>query len=969
DDNTGKKENDRPEPEANNGFSTSETVRSNLARRLDDITRLVTDWVWETDENFHLKFLSIRVFEILGFHSLELVGRKLTDFGRFVAKDGTQAEIDLMSPFRDVSFETRDRKGSPRIFLVSGLPVYDPDTGEYSGVLGTARDVTEKQRAELALRDSERNLRTVVSNVPIVLFALDADGVFTLSEGKGLGSLGLEPGEIVGQSVFEVYKDYPYILRCVRQALEGSVVQASVEVGDQVFDCTYSPVKDEDDCISGVIGVAANITGKRNSHRERDESEERFRSLIEGSLLGIVIHRFGEPIFVNQAFATILGYDSPEEIIRLGSLNQLYHPDEIERIEKIRADLMAGRPAPPQFDIRARRRDGTEVLLEAQARVVNWCGSPVIQSTVVDITDRQRMLDDLKKLSVAVEQSPASVMITDPDGTIEYVNDKFVELTGFSADESIGQNSRILKSGKTPPDRYEEMWRTITAGREWRGELHNRKKNGESYWEYASISPVKNADGVITNYIAVKEDITLRKENEKRLIQQANYDEVTTLPNRVLAFDRLSQGIESAKRNRDKVGLLFIDLDRFKAINDTLGHAVGDRALKEAGERIRSCLRAEDTVARLGGDEFAVIMTGLKQPMDAEPITQKIMEAFTPPFILEGREIFLTPSIGITISPDDGTDPASLMSNADAAMYQAKESGRNNYWYFTPELNKKAHDRLFMENQIRQALEKGEFSLHYQPIIDLRSGQIIAAEALLRWTNEELGSVGPDTFVPLAEEIGLIGSIGEWVLQAAGQQFGEWQRNDVSLPRISINVSSRQFRSDELMKAVMASIRESGATPEAVELEITENLLMADTDKITEILGNLREMGVRLSIDDFGTGYSSLSYLRRFPVNCLKIDKSFVQDVTVDDGDAKLVEAIINMARSLKLEVVAEGVETDDQMEFLRVRGCDFAQGYYFSKPVPGDEFARLFANWRPETFIDDSENAQHEFSLQPRKP
>jgi len=303
------------------------------------------------------------------------------------------------------------------------------------------------------------------------------------------------------------------------------------------------------------------------------------------------------------------------------------------------------------------------------------------------------MFDSLRKLSVAVEQSPASVMITDPDGTIEYVNDKFVELTGFSADESIGQNSRILKSGKTPPDRYEEMWRTITAGREWRGELHNRKKNGESYWEYASISPVKNADGVITNYIAVKEDITLRKENEKRLIQQANYDEVTTLPNRVLAFDRLSQGIESAKRNGDKVGLLFIDLDRFKAINDTLGHAVGDRALKEAGERIRSCLRAEDTVARLGGDEFAVIMMGLKQPMDAEPITQKIMEAFAPPFILEGREIFLTPSIGVTISPDDGTDPASLMSNADAAMYQAKESGRNNYWYFTPELNKKAHDR------------------------------------------------------------------------------------------------------------------------------------------------------------------------------------------------------------------------------------------------------------------------------------
>ncbi|MBL6946179.1 MAG: EAL domain-containing protein [Rhodospirillales bacterium] len=966
-DKTDNKAADPTNPETGDDFSGPDMARSDLARRLEDITRLVSDWVWETDENFRLKFVSFRVFEVLGFHSLELVGRTLSEIGRFVADDGTPKEVDLRTPFRGISFEIEDRTGAPKKFVVSGLPVYAPDTGASKGVLGTARDVTEERRAELALRDSERRLRTVVSNVPMIMFALDSDGVFTLSEGKSLEPLGLRPGEVVGQSAFELYKDHPEILRCVRRALEGKVVRATIEVGELMFDTIYSPIKDKNGDISGLIGVSNNITGTKKAQRERNESEERFRNLVEGSLQGIVIHRFGSPLFANQSFASIFGFDSPEDILRLETLDQLYDPEEIGRIGKIRADLMAGLPIPQRYDIRARKRDGTEVIVEVQARVVDWNGAAVIQSTVFDITDRRRMNERLRKLSVAVEQSPASVVITDTGGIIEYVNNKFVELTGYAAEEIIGRNPRILNSGKTPPARFSELWRTITAGREWRGELHNRKKNGELFWEYASISPVKNANGTITHFIAVKEDITLRKENEKRLIRQANYDEVTKLPNRVLALDRLSQAIASSKRNGTKAGLMFIDLDRFKAINDTLGHAVGDQAIRETGERIRNGTREDDTVARMGGDEFAVIMTGLKTPMDVEPITQKIMEAFLPPFILEGHEIFLTPSIGITIAPDDGTDPATLMSNADAAMYQAKESGRNNYWYFTPELNKRAHDRLIMENQLRHALEKGEFQIHYQPMIDLRTGEIVAAEALLRWTNAELGSIGPDIFIPLAEEIGLIGSIGAWVLQTASRQVGEWRRKGLSLPRISINVSGRQFHDGALLNVVRNSIDDAGAAPESLELEITENLLMADTAEITENLAKLRDTGVRLSIDDFGTGYSSLSYLRRFPVNCLKIDKSFVQDATIVEGDAKLVEAIINMARSLNLEVVAEGVETDEQVEFLRSHGCEFAQGYYFSKPVSAEEFARIFADWQPELFVDDSATAQHEFQLSPR--
>lgn len=934
------------------GDPAQEMTNSDLVRRLDNITRLVSDWVWETDQNFRLKFMSFRIFEVLGFHSLELVGRKLSDMGRFVAEDGSPVEINLESPFRDVAFEINDRKGSPKYFKVSGLPVYSPDTGAFKGVLGTARDVTERRRAELALRDSERRLRTVVSNVPVIMFALDADGIFTLSEGKSLEPLGLNPGEVVGHSAFELYKNYPDVLHCIRRTLDGDFVQAELEVDHQVFDCTYSPIQNEIGEVTGLIGVAANITGRQRAQRERDESEERFRNLIEGSLLGIVIDRDGKPVFANHAYAKIFGYDSPEEILRLETLEDLYHPEEIERIRGFRSDRIAGFAAPSRYEFRARKRNGTAVLVETQVRVVNWKGTPAIQSTVIDVTDRQRMVENLRKLSVAVEQSPASVIITDTNGVIEYVNEKFVEVTGYSAHEVIGENPRLLKSGKTPPERFDELWRTISAGRDWRGEFLNRKKSGEAFWEYASISPVKDTDGNITHYLAVKEDITLRKEYEKRLIQQANFDEITGLPNRALALDRLSQAISHSQREGDKIALMFIDLDHFKSINDTLGHNFGDRVLREAGARIRSCLRAEDTVARLGGDEFTVILSGLGEPTDAEPGAKKILESFAPAFNMGDREVFLTPSIGITVSPDDGIEPAHLMSNADSAMYQAKESGRNSFRFFTPELNEKARARLGMENQIRHAMEKGEFTLHYQPIIELHSGKIVAAEALLRWTNPELGAVGPDRFIPLAEEIGLIGSIGDWVLKTACRQADAWRRDGLSPARMSVNVSSRQFRGTALKEAVIKSINETNAIPGGLELEITENLLMADNPEITETVSKLRDLGVRLAVDDFGTGYSSLSYLRRFPVDSLKIDRSFVQDVTIDEGDAKLVEAIINMARSLNLEVVAEGVETDEQMEFLRVRGCDFAQGYYFSKPVPADEFARLIANWHPETFI-----------------
>ena len=571
----------------------------------------------------------------------------------------------------------------------------------------------------------------------------------------------------------------------------------------------------------------------------------------------------------------------------------------------------------------------------------------MVVTVSLDITERMRAEDDVRKLSLAVEQSPASVMITDPTGVIEYVNPKFVDVTGYSTEEVLGKSPQILNSGYTPPEYYRELWKTVLAGREWRGEFHNKKKNGENFWEYASVSPIKDHNGEITHLLAVKEDITVRKQHEEQLLRQMNYDNVTDLPNRVLGLDRLTQALARSHRNNTTVALLFIDLDRFKNVNDTLGHSAGDRLLKEAGLRLCECIRGGDTVARMGGDEFTIILPDLQSPNNAEHVAEKIHSAFAQPFLIEGQELFITASIGITIYPMDADAPHALMQNADAAMYQAKELGKNRTQFFTRELNEQALERVKIENHLRRAIEQDEFSLHYQPIVELRSGRLVGAEALLRWQNAELGNVPPSRFIPLAEDAGLISSIGEWVLEDVCRQYAEWRDKSGLSIRISVNVSSRQFREGALVDTINRASREHGVPQDNLELEITEGLLMDDLPESKATFRELNAMGMRFSLDDFGTGYSSLNYLKRFPVRSLKIDRSFIQGVVDIPDDAVLVQAIINMAHSMNLEVVAEGVETRDQLDFVRRNGCDLVQGYFFSKPVPSNQFFELMTDWR----------------------
>ncbi|MBN2753123.1 MAG: EAL domain-containing protein [Rhodospirillaceae bacterium] len=555
-----------------------------------------------------------------------------------------------------------------------------------------------------------------------------------------------------------------------------------------------------------------------------------------------------------------------------------------------------------------------------------------------DVTTRKHNEKRLRNLFRAVEQSPASVVITNTKGVIEYVNPRFTQNTGYGFDEVIGQTPSIVKSGFTSDQQYRDLWNTITAGREWHGELLNRRKNGEMFWEHISISPVRNEDGEIAHFIAVKEDITDRKEYEKRLRYQAHYDELTKLPNRILITDRLGQALARADRNQDHVGVAFIDLDDFKKVNDTLGHTYGDDLLRVAARRLMSCIRSSDTVGRLGGDEFLVILPDLKDGTHASTVADKILAAFEDPFIILGHSITTTASIGLTLYPDDGREAEILMRNADAAMYLAKDAGRNCQRCFHPEINTIAMHRLRMESLLRGAVTRNELFVVYQPQICAADGHLVGAEALVRWQSPEFGLVPPLDFIGLAEDSGLIEPIGQFVLETACRQFAAWQTRLPPGTRISVNVSTRQVASPSFSESVAKTLWETGLSPSLLEIELTESLFALRTPVIMDNLTRLRRIGIRLAVDDFGTGYSSLSYLREFPVDSVKIDRSFLIPVGDPAADA-LVRAIVAMGHSLSLQVVAEGIETLEQMAFLKTIACDVAQGFHIARPLVAKDF------------------------------
>ncbi|NNJ95955.1 MAG: EAL domain-containing protein [Gammaproteobacteria bacterium] len=565
-----------------------------------------------------------------------------------------------------------------------------------------------------------------------------------------------------------------------------------------------------------------------------------------------------------------------------------------------------------------------------------------------EINERKAVEADLQLAASVFEYSMEGIMITDADAHILSVNKAFTDITGYSADDAIGKTPRLLRSNLHDESFYQKLWTSLGQEGKWQGEIKNRRKDGEIFPVWSNISTVRDEHDQVRRYINIFTDITDKKLSEEHIYRLAHYDILTGLPNRALLQQRLQQALLLAKRHRHKLAILFLDLDRFKLVNDTLGHTVGDQLLQQVGKQLIACVRKADTVSRLGGDEFVIILDDLSSTDDAAQIATKVLETLSRPFNLDGHDVYVTASAGISIYPDDGEDADHLFKNADTAMYRAKEQGKNTYRFYTEEMNMAVSERLTFESQLRRALDSGAMCLHYQPRVDLQRGCIVGMEALLRFIDPVQGTLAPGRFISIAEDTGLIIPIGHWVVRAACEQYRNWCEQGIDVPKISINISGRQFMEASLVDNISEIVHDNGIDAANIELELTETFLMENPKKTITILRELKALGFKIAIDDFGTAYSSLAYLKRFPIDKLKIDRSFISDIPDNADDIAITKAIIAMARNLNLWIVAEGVETEAQLAFLRAHGCEEVQGYYFSRPLAVDAATKLLQTKRP---------------------
>jgi len=898
-----------------------------------------------------------------------------------------------------------------------------------------SQEKSERKKGEESLRCSETLLNKVFDAIPDLLAVIDRDLRIVCCNWRG--GYDYVDEEIRDRSPHCYQAFYPgqgnpcdtcHALEVFRTGRPVAAEKVNPRIG--TVEVRAYPLFNESGEVLMVVEHIRDISESKKMQNAIRESEEKFRVLSDTSPAMIFLYRGENLIYVNQTFQKLTGY-TEEELINMKFWDWV-HDDFKDLVRNRGLARQRGPAEPANYEFKYVTKNGEERSALISAGIIMYSGEPAGIGTIIDITERRHAEEELRKaydalemrvrertaelvktnktlqtqveerkraeselhkLSLAVEQSPASIVISDREGTIEYVNPKFSRITGYTREEAIGRNPRILKGEETDPAVYRDLWETITSGREWEGEFHNRKKNGEYFWEKAKIAPITDAAGAITHFMAIKEDITERKRLDEALCKsqdellaqhmeltnlflqvehQAQHDVLTSLPNRSLLADRIQQAILLARRNNNQVAVIFVDLDNLKFINDSLGHDSGDELLRTTAERLKGCVRASDTVARQGGDEFVIIISGTAAEDFVAEIAGKIREAISRPVTLKDHEMTVTCSIGISIFPKDGDDVQALIKNADVAMYRAKEMGRDNFQFYSEELNARSMTRMSMERHLRRALENNEFTLNYQPKVSLRSGLITGMEALLRWRNPELGMVSPLSFISLAEETGLIGPIGEWVLRSACAQNRAWQESGLSPLRVAVNVSARQFKQANLVEVISRVLRETGLDPHYLELEISESAVVQNLDKMITILNGLKAMGIHLAMDNFGSGYASLHYLKQFSFDKLKIDCSFIRDITSNPDSYAITRAVIAMAHSLHLKVIAEGVETKGQVCYLTDHGCDEMQGYYFSRPGPAAELTELLRSGgclkfeavgasSPEKSIlvvDDEENA-----------
>ncbi|MGJ7915661.1 EAL domain-containing protein [Massilia sp. LXY-6] len=807
-----------------------------------------------------------------------------------------------------------------------------------------------------------------VADVIFFLEVLDGDRYrfsavnerFTLTTGLPVSAVvGKEVDQIIPPASLELVKSKYREAIATRKVVQWQEV-SSYPTGIRTGDVTVSPVIEADGTCRLLMGVVHDVTEHHRNQQRLAELEERWRLALEYSGAGAWewqagADELGGELTIFPFFQSIIGMGCSPLTATRETLRDWVHPDDTGAIEAAAAAIAAGKSERLDAEARVRHHDGHWVWIRMQGKVVFDAARKPLRmlGTVTDISVLKAAQHSLELGSLLFENSHEAIAVLDPDGRIETVNPAFTAMRGFTADDIAGKAPRVYNAGLEESDFDDALWAQLRATGQWQGELWSRHKDGHVIAEYRTITAAYGPDRRVRNYIDIGTDITETKRAEELAWRQGNYDVLTGLPNRQMFLERVARAVQVADRDATGFTLLVIDLDRFKDVNETLGHSAGDEILREAAQRLLGCTRDGDTVARLGGDEFTVLLAPGRKHIDEETFAvdrtaQAIIQAMASPFALGGETLHLSASIGITHYPKDAADMESLVKHADQAMYVAKQQGRNRYTYFSHVMQERAQARRQLTKDLRSAIDERRLDVHYQPIVDLATGALKKAESLVRWTHPQRGTIGPAEFIPLCEETGLIVELGEQIFETVVRDVVGWKREHDASLQVGINVSPMQLLAGrEACERCFQMARDAALPEHTLVVEVTEGMLLDNNPFVVQQLRQIAEHGMDLSLDDFGTGYSSLSYLKKFKFQFLKIDRSFVMHLEADTTDYALCETIVTMAHKLGMLVIAEGIETPEQLDLLKQAGCDYGQGYLFSKAVPGPTIEGWLANGR----------------------